>query len=196
MSKGITGVILAGGQSRRMGQPKALLPWQGRTLIDAVVDRLQPVVNEVLIVAKDTAPLAGRGARVVADLRPEPHPLTGLYTGLLLARYDVSFVCACDMPWLDPDMIRRLHGLLDGYDAVAPQHPNGRVEPLHALYARRCAAVLARWPQTGPRTLLDFLGQLYVRIAPPQALDGVEGWAQSLTNLNTPAEYAQQHKER
>src|SRR3989338_9014723 len=117
-ASGMTGIILAWGRSRRMGQPKALMPWGRGPLIDAVIAALGPIVDELLIVAKDAGPFVDRGVRVVTDLMAEGHPWVGLYTGLRSATYDVSFVCACDMPWLNPALIRYLRDVRDDFEAV------------------------------------------------------------------------------
>jgi molybdopterin-guanine dinucleotide biosynthesis protein A len=183
----MTGLILAGGQSRRMGQPKALLPWGDGLLIDAVVARLQPVVDEVLIVAKEAAPFLGRGARVVTDLTSESHPWVGVCTGLRLATYEVSFVCACDMPWLNPAVIRYLSAGLERFEAVVPQGPSG-LEPFHAVYTRRCVPTLERCWEAGHRTFQAILRELSVRIVTGQELRGFNGWERSFMNLNTPEE--------
>jgi molybdopterin-guanine dinucleotide biosynthesis protein A len=189
MREGITGIVLAGGMSRRMGQPKALMPWGGGRLIDAVIARLSRVVDEVLIVAKDTAPFVGGGARVVADLKAETHPWVGLSTGLLKAAHEICFVCACDMPWLQPPVIRYLVGALDGFDAAIPQGPSG-LEPFHAVYRRRCLAIMEQAWDAGGRTLQGLLGALQLRLVPPQELRAIEGWQRSFMNLNTPEDAA------
>jgi molybdopterin-guanine dinucleotide biosynthesis protein A len=173
-----------------MGQPKALLPWGEGALIDAAIAALQPVVDEVLIVAKDVQPFLGRGARVVADRLPEHHPWIGVYTGLWLARHERSFVCACDMPWLQPALIRYLREALDeGVEAVVLQGPRG-LEPFHAMYARRAATSLLRSWREGIRTCQGLLNSLRLRVVTGQELCELHGWERSLTNVNTPEEYA------
>ena len=186
-ASGMTGIILAGGQSRRMGQPKALMPWGRGSLIDAVIAALGPIVDELLIVAKDHGPFVDRGVRVVTDLMAEGHPWVGLYTGLRSATYDVSFVCACDMPWLNPALIRYLRDVRDDFEAVVPQGPKG-LEPFHAVYTRRCIPALERSWQLGHRTFHDLLRALRLRIVTPQELHNIQGWERSLTNLNTPGD--------
>ncbi len=185
---GLTGIILAGGASRRMGVHKALLPWGGGALIDHIVRTLRAVADEVLIVAKDPTLFAGRDARVVADRLPETHPAVGLMTGLRAAAHEVSFVCGCDMPWLDPAVIRRLRAALGDAEAAVPRGPAG-LEPLHAIYTRRCLPRLERGWRAGQRTLQELLDGLSLQIVTPQALASRAAWQRSLANLNTPADY-------
>ncbi len=189
----VSGIILAGGASRRMGQPKALMPWDGGLLIDAVIRALGSVVEDILVVAKDTAPFVGRGARVIPDRATVSHPWAGLSTGLLQATHEVSFVCACDMPWLHPALIRYLCDALGGSDAAIPQGPHG-MEPLHAVYTRRCVPRMARNWRAGARTFPHLLEGLAVRMVTSSELDGIEGWERSFVNLNTPTEYGKIHR--
>ena len=186
--RGMTGIFLAGGQSRRMGVCKTFLPWGDGVLIDHIVRTLRAVADEVLIVAKDPALFAGRDACVVVDRLPETHPAVGLMTGLLAAAHEVSFVCGCDMPWLDPAVIRRLRAALGDADVVVPRGPGG-LEPLHAIYRRRCLPRLERRWRAGRRTLQELLDGLSLRIVTPQMIAPRAAWQRSLTNLNTPADY-------
>lgn len=186
MTPPLTAIILAGGRSRRMGWPKALMPWGDGRLIDAVLAHLQPIADEMLIVAKPGFPFVDRRARVVADREPESHPWVGLSTGLRLATHDVSFVCACDMPWLHAGAIRYLRDVLKGFDAVVPQDSTGRLEPFHALYTRRCLPAMERRWQAGHRAVRELLGGLTVRVVTPKELHRIAGWEHSFINLNTP----------
>lgn len=187
-SSGLTGVILAGGASRRMGACKALLPWGSGTLIEHIVRTLRTVADDVVIVTKDPAPFAGQEARVVTDRLPWTHPAVGLMTGLRSATHDVVFVCACDMPWLAPAVIRHLWAVLGDADAVVPRGPHG-LEPLHAVYTRRCARRIEQQWRQGARTVRQLLATLAVRVITPQDLRALTGWERSCMNLNTPEDY-------
>src|ERR1041384_5299434 len=102
----VTCGILAGGASARMGQNKALLDFRGRPLILRQIELLSPIFDEVLIGANDPAPYAPLKLRVVPDLLPERCSLTGTPAPLKAARRDQVFVVACDMPFLNADLIR------------------------------------------------------------------------------------------
>ena len=181
-------LILAGGKSSRMGQDKALLPWSDSTLIEALMARLRPVCDEVLIVTRPEQPYTQLGARQLFDVTPEPSSLGGLYSGLLQSPTVANFACACDMPLIEPDLVHHLFDQLADFAAVVPRL-DGRIEPLCAVYSKACLpAIQARlrandlrlsgW-QTGVRTF--FVEKSELQKHDPQL--------RSFLNLNTAAEY-------
>lgn len=137
----VTGVVLAGGKSRRLGRPKALERVGGQALISRVCQRLAQVCDGlVVVVAADTdvAALAlPPGTQVVRDLYPDSGSLGGIYTGVEAARHPWALVVACDMPFLSVPLLRHLAMLRTGHDVVAPVI-GGFPEPTHALYAKAC----------------------------------------------------------
>ena len=126
-------LVLAGGQSKRIGVPKALLPWKETTLIAT----LTPLFRRVLVIARDSKELAGLGVEVLADTQPARGPLVGLVTGLAASDTPWCFVVGCDMPLLQPDVIGRMAENLEGCDILVPSL-EGRLQPLHAFYSREC----------------------------------------------------------
>lgn len=139
--KGWTGVVLAGGKSSRMGTDKSLLPLYpgGPTLLDHALDRLAPLVDELLVVGNPEQH-GHVGPFVIADDLPEKGPLGGLVTAMRYAGQDKLLVLAVDMPNVDHGLLARLtNGLGNFTDAVVPRH-GGRSEPLAGAYHRRCAA--------------------------------------------------------
>ena len=123
--EGVTGLILAGGQSRRMGRDKARLPWGAVTLIEHVIDTVRPLVEELIVSVRDARQVPRLAVHVVEDLVPDAHALGGLYTGLRAASYARCFVCACDAPFLHPALIRFLIEQADGCDLVVPETDEG-----------------------------------------------------------------------
>ena len=133
----ITGAVLAGGRSTRMGTDKALLQVDGVRLIDGAVATLCGLFPEVLIIANDPQPYAGLAVPVHADLVPEKGSLGGIYTAVAAATHPHVFCLACDMPFANPALIRFLCTLAEGHDVVVPRTAEG-LQPLHALYGRGC----------------------------------------------------------
>ena len=139
-------VILAGGGSRRLGQEKALLEFEGKPLLCWTVERLLLVTDEVIVVARSEeharrlSELAGCCSAAFAwDSVEGFGPVAGLYAGMSRAGGDLVFATACDLPFLSPMVVEKLFLLAKenvGYDAAVPQHPNGYVEPLHSVYSR------------------------------------------------------------
>lgn len=125
-----------------MGKNKALLEFRGRPLIVQQIELLSPIFDEILIGANDPAPYAALNLRVVPDLLPERCSLTGIHALVKAARREQVFVIACDMPFLNADLIRVMIAESGNWDAVIAETERGP-EPLHALhqcqYARRVA---------------------------------------------------------
>lgn len=191
MGEGLTGIVLAGGQSRRMGRDKAFLPWGRTTLIEHVLERLRPVTDELIVAVKDARAFRHLPATVVEDAVPGAHALGGLYTGLRAASHEVCFVCGCDMPLINPVLVSALAGLINGYHLVIPRSTRG-LEPLHAVYRR--SAVLPAIGQQVQRQRWDVLAlvsQLRARIVEREVLQRVDPTGLCCTNLNTEKDYAQ-----
>ena len=103
----VTGVILAGGKSSRMGKNKALLELGGKRIIESEINLFKSIFKEVILVTNSPLEYAGFDIKIVTDIFPEKGSLGGIYTGLFYSSYDYSFVASCDMPFLRRDMIVR-----------------------------------------------------------------------------------------
>jgi molybdopterin-guanine dinucleotide biosynthesis protein A len=184
----MTGIVLAGGQSRRMGRDKALLEVGGVPMIRRVVETLRSVCVDVLIVTKTPETYADLDVRVVADAYPQQAPLAGLCTGLGLAATPWVFAAACDLPMLSAAAVRRLAALAPGYDAVVPRL-RGRWHPLHAVYATAVRAEFERRLRAGTLALVDALRGLRVCAVGARLLEEVDPGLCTLRNINTEADY-------
>lgn len=188
MIKGMTGVVLAGGRGSRFGSDKALAAWKGGTLLQAVVSNLLTVLPEVLVVSKDQArPALGPRVRRINDREARRHPLVGLQAGLAACATPWAFVCACDMPLIRPELIRRLAALRLEAEAVVPVW-RGHPQPFCAAYARGSLAALEMSLER-PGSVLEFVRRLRVRwvVAEETAADDPEG--QSFMDIDDPAAY-------
>jgi molybdopterin-guanine dinucleotide biosynthesis protein A len=183
-----TGVILAGGQSRRMGQNKALLPVGSQTLIGIVIERLREACTHLLLVTNTPETYTHLDIPMVPDALRERQSLVGIYTGILHAS-EPAFVCACDMPFLNPHLIRFLLSVADGADVVIPRH-DGLYEPLHAVYAKACLDPIRRCVARGGRSV-DFLGEVRTRVVDADEIRRFDPELRSFVNLNTPEDYAE-----
>lgn len=191
--------INAGGQSRRMGRPKALLSTpQGTPLIRLVAERLRPLVANTLVVANDPAICAAvvdKSTRCMADDHPDCGPLGGLATAL--AQVEGWLICVgCDMPLLNPDLFAWLlqwtdevdaHGA-PRWDAVVP-HTQGRPQPLHALYHRRCLPAVLAQLEAGHRRMDSFFAEVNVRRVDEADLRRIDPNLDSFANANTEEEW-------
>ncbi len=182
-------IVLCGGQSRRMGRPKALLPWFGRPLLEHVLATLEDCVDERIVVTSAALPLPVEGlrARVVVDRAPDRGPLAALRDGLAATDAARVFVTACDSPLLTAAYVETLFaGAQSGTGAAAPV-ADGFVQVLSAVYpggAGRVAEALLAEGAASLRALLDRIG--FVALEPARfGGAGPAPW----TGLNTPEAY-------
>ncbi len=186
-----TGLVLAGGASRRMGRDKAFLELDGRPLIEIVVERMAQVCAEVLVVAGDTRPYIGLGVPTVVDRFRGMGVLGGLHAGLEAASHELTLAVGCDMPFLDPDLLRAFAGWSEGYDVAMLRHGNqNHVEPLHAAYRRACIPALEAVLRAGQRRIVSFFPYVHVRYVTPEEVAPYDPDRRSFRNLNTPEEWA------
>ncbi len=181
-SRPLTGVVLAGGTSVRMGTDKALLELGGRTLVSRVVTALAGCCTEVLVASGDGLRLPGPGLRQVADVTPGAGPLGGLVAGLEAAGDDLVAVVAVDMPFAEPAVLRLLAERWTGEPAVVPV-ARGRLQPLHAVWARAAAPALRLRIDAGLRSPTGAAEALGARLVaePEWRAAGVTGaWADDI----------------
>ena len=185
----MTGIVLAGGRSRRLGRDKAAELIGGSTLLQLVANSLAQVASDVLVVGRppqDAATLDS-GVRLLEDTEPARGPLVGLYTGLMAAASPYVWAVGCDMPFLDPSLLAKLAELTLGHDAVTPVL-DGTPQTLHAIYARSCLTVADALIREGDPGLQTLLGHVDVRYVEPQEMGDVERWRRSCFSVNTEAD--------
>ena len=181
----MAGAVLAGGPSRRMGRDKGLLQFGGRPLIQAVLDAIRPLFPEIMIVCNDSALYGGWAVPVVPDRIPAKGPLGGVHGALCASRLPYIFCVACDMPFLNPDVIAHLCRLAPGYDAVVPRTDAGW-EPLHAVYGRACLPQVERMLRDDRLRVDALLGTVRVRPVDAEELRALDPGLRSFVNVNTP----------
>jgi molybdenum cofactor guanylyltransferase len=181
---------MAGGKSRRFGQDKALLTIHGETLLARALRILAEVTRERLIIGPPERAAQAGGAPVIPDEFPETGPLGGIYTALHAAANDWLVVVACDMPFLNPDLLRYLLSLAPDSDVVLPA-PEGHGEQLHAVYRRSCLDAIRRQIESGDYKIDRFFAQVSVRLVGRDELRSVDPDLRSFRNVNTPEEWAE-----
>lgn len=187
--EGVTGVILAGGSSSRMGRNKALLEIDGERIIARVYRTLAALFHEVVIVTNTPEEYDFLPCRKVADIHPGAGSIAGLQAGLAASRTEQIFVAACDMPFLSPDLIRLLCSAAAGSDATVPLNGEGLREPLHALYRRSTLNAIQAAINNGDKSILHLLDSIATRLVPQEEFSSIAGALESFRNLNTIDEY-------
>ena len=191
------GIVLCGGQSRRMGTDKAWLPFGGgangpETMLQRIVRILGEAVSPVVVVAAATArlPELPPDVRIAFDRQPDRGPLEGLAVGLSKLPADVvsAYVTSCDAPLLRPAFIRRMVEL-PGDEAVAVPNVDGRLHPLAAVYRLTVLPEVERRLAENQLRLTELVESLHPRIVHPEELRDIDPDLQSLRNINDPEEY-------
>lgn len=185
----VTGLILSGGKSKRMGRPKAFLPYEGSTVIGHIVSEIKDLFSEIFIVANEVESFEDLGVDVVKDILPHRGPLGGILSGLMTSSNHYAFVMACDMPLIDRRLVRELISRRQDNDVVVLSHPQG-IEPLFGVYSKNCIKPLEESLFAGNLSVQDFLSGLKAGIYEwmPERPD-----ADALPpffNINTPQDYS------
>jgi molybdopterin-guanine dinucleotide biosynthesis protein A len=189
----VGGIVLCGGQSTRMGRPKAWLPFGPEVMLQRVVRILSDVVAPIIVVAAvgQDLPELPAGVEIVRDEFEALGPLGGLAAGLkaLEGRTAAAYASSCDVPLLTPAFIEFMIAALDDYDLAIPR--DGQYHhPLAAVYATRLAASareLVAANRLRPVFLLERSRAREIDVAEIRQVDPA---LQSLRNINTPGDYA------
>jgi molybdopterin-guanine dinucleotide biosynthesis protein A len=190
----VQGFILVGGASRRMGQDKAHLRLGPKTMLERVGAELAPVTSSVTLVGSPQA-YVGHSLPTVPDVYEKWGALGGIHAALSAVKTDWAIVVACDLPFVTRDLFVRLKSLIDEspnefIDAIVPLQPDGRPQPVCALYRREtCLPEIVRLISAGehtPRALLASVRTRYVQFEELNDLPGAENF---FINLNTPEDF-------
>ena len=188
----VTGVILAGGQGRRMGGvDKGLQPLRGRPMVAWVLERLAPQVTEVIVNAnQNQAEYARLGCRVVGDeIGGFAGPLAGLQAGLKANVHPFLVTVPCDSPFLPRDLVARLHAaLIANHADLAVAKTGDQPHPVFSLVRESLAGHLAKFLQGGGRKIDAWYASLKVVEVP------FDDQPDAFSNINTPADLAEHEK--
>ena len=187
----VTSIVLAGGRGSRLGREKHSEPLAGRSLIERTVDHLRGLSSEVLIVISSAQSLSSfalcAGTRTVVDLYPGKSSLGGIFTGLAFSNSFHNLVVACDMPFLNPDLLRYMIDLSLEVDVVMPRL-GGFEEPLHAIYSKDCIPHMERQLGEGNLKITAFFDLVRVRYVTGEEIDRFDPQHLSFFNINTQAD--------
>lgn len=184
----VTGAILCGGRSSRMGRSKAFLPYDGRTMIEHRYAQMQELFAEVVIVANDPDAFSHLCVDVVKDIIPNRGPLVGILSSLLVSQYEHTFIIACDMPLVENKLIRSICQERHDTDVLVLSHDEG-VEPLLGVYSKRCIQPLEESIFEGNLKTMDFLEGINAKLFQQRDTQTSSGLPQFF-NVNTPQDYS------
>ena len=186
-------IVLAGGAGFRLGRDKRLETVGSVSLLERVLSQISFLNSEIVLVAASCFPhshISGYpGLRVVSDIYPGSGPLGGIYTGLKAARSFYNLVVACDMPFLNRDLIRYMMAISGGSDVVIPRIGE-YLEPLHAVYSKACIAPAESLLTQGQLRVGGILNRLKVRYVDADEINCFDPGHLSFFNINTKSDLA------
>ena len=207
----VTGVILAGGQSRRMGQNKALIQLGANSLIEHVIRRMRLVADELLLITNSPAEYVHLNVPMHGDILPGTGALGGIYTGLTHASHDAVLCVACDSPFLEPTLLAYLISVLGEHDAVIPhtystqQTPFcqnkdiGVTNPSHntqitlqtlcAAYSKRCLPIIELMLRESELRVHALQERAHIKCVSPEIWQEFDPEGISFFNINTPEDF-------
>lgn len=180
--KHITGIILAGGKSSRMGTDKGLLKLNGKSFVEYSIEALQPLVSQIIIVSNNPAYDVFELNRL-EDMIKDAGPLAGLYSGLHQSKTEYNLVLSCDIPLIKTKILEKLIQEENGDSDIVQIESNGKSMPLIALYRKSCESTFHKLLQNGERRLRVAVSQCKV--------ENIVLYSESelpTTNINTPEE--------
>ncbi len=184
----MAGIVLAGGENRRMGVDKAFIKVAGRPLIEHILGALRDTTAPVIIVTNSPKAYASYDAIVVTDAFDMRGPLTGIYSGLLRTPDEYNLVVACDMPFLNPRLLSYMLNIAVGHDITLPK-VGEFLEPLHAVYRKKLLPLIEKRIKSEQRQIRGLFPGLRMRYVTEEEIDRFDPMRRSFVNLNTPEEY-------
>ena len=183
--KPMTGVILSGGKSLRMGEDKAFLKIGGMPIIERTILLLQELFEETIVITNQRKHYQHLGLNVFDDLIPNLGALGGLYTGIERSSYPYSFVVACDMPFLNRKVIELLTEQTGDFDVIIPKTEDG-LQPLHAIYSKGCLSAILQVLKEKKNRIIDIFPLVRVNVIDEKRFLSLDPNRLSFVNLNTP----------
>ena len=207
----VTGVILAGGKSRRMGENKALMQLGDDSLIGHVIHRMHRVTDELLLITNSPTEYRHLGVSMPGDIFPDTGALGGIYTGLTHASHDATLCVACDSPFLEPKLLTYLVSVLGEYDAVMPHTYSmqipfyrnkdiGVTNPSHstdqitlqtlcAVYSKRCLSIIELMLRESELRVHAMAERAHIKRVSPEVWQRFDSEGMSFFNINTPQDF-------
>jgi molybdopterin-guanine dinucleotide biosynthesis protein A len=170
------------------GINKAFLKMNGERLIDMILKIFREIFDDIIVVAARPILYQSLNIMVVKDIIPEIGPLGGIYTALLYSSSEHIFLTACDMPFLNRNMVEYLIRDIKGYDVVVPKI-NGRFQPLHAVYSRRCVRYIKKLIDKRDFKIIDLFPKVKVKEIIDKEIGYIDKKFLSFYNINTAEDF-------
>jgi molybdopterin-guanine dinucleotide biosynthesis protein A len=189
--EGVTGFILLGGKSSRYGSNKAFVEIDGVRLLDRVARVMKSIFHRIVLLTNTPQEYAYLEMPMVEDLIKGLGPMGGIYTGLMTLSDQAGFFVACDMPFLSESLIRHMVDVRGDFDVVVPRM-DWMLEPLHALYSKKCLPVIHEAIGRDQHQILKCFAELRVRYVDEEELRLWDPELRSFFNINKPQDLPRQ----
>jgi len=185
----LTVAIQAGGKSSRMGVDKSFVLYNGRPMIEIVRETVAGLGDELIVITNHPEAYAHLGLPMFADMYPDHGPLGGIYTAVSQAQHAHTLVVACDMPWLNRNLLEYMISLRETADVIVPRWEKFP-EPLHAIYSKNCLGPIEEKLKAEQLKITSFYGRVSVRFVERAEIERFDPHGRSFVNINTPDELA------
>lgn len=185
----LTAMVLCGGRSKRMGRPKAFLPYEGSTIISHIVATMTELFVRTILITNEPEAYEDLGVDVVKDILPHRGPMGGILSGLVTSETEYAFVIACDMPLVSKKLIRGMTETRHGYDVVVLSHEDG-LEPLLGIYSTSCIKPLEESLFAGNLSVQDLITGLKTTTFKFNSQKYEPDVLPPYFNINTPQDYS------
>jgi molybdopterin-guanine dinucleotide biosynthesis protein A len=186
MSKDISAILLAGGKSSRLGTDKAKVKLDGESvMIQTIAEKLSLISDDIVVSTNGrryediTVPV-----RWATDVTPGAGSLMGLYSGLLAVKHDYAIAVACDMPFINIELLKYMMSLPRDYDALLPRIGDN-TEQLHSIYSKSCLPKMEKFLDSGRLKITAFIDEINVKYIPEEIIDRYDPQHLSFFNVNT-----------
>jgi len=188
--KNSSAIVLAGGDSKRIGYPKAKLKLKGNTLIEIIVYQLQTRFNKIILVTNSPELFDGLPVNLVGDIyiTTNKNSLRGIHAGLTASASKCNFVIGCDMPFANMELVSLLYGYAHDYQVVVPQL-SGHFQPLFAFYQRSCLEEIEESLRNGDYKIANFYQKVKIKTLGEEQINKIDPHHISFFNINTIEDY-------
>lgn len=189
----LTVAINAGGQSSRMGTDKSFVEILGQPLIEHIIERVSGLGQaETLLITNRPSEYAHLGLPMFGDVLPDKGSLGGIYTALYHSQNPYTLVIACDMPFLNPALLRHMISLCDGdnFDVIVPR-VEGYPQGLHAIYSKKCLEPIRARLDADRLKVIGFYNDVRARYLDEAEYQPIDPDGLAFRNVNTPEELSE-----
>ena len=181
----LTVAIMAGGQSSRMGMDKSFVLFEGRPMIEVVIDAVAGLGDETLLITNKPDEYAHLNLPMVSDVYPDHGSLGGIFTAVHAASHPHTLVVACDMPWLNRPLLEHMIALRESADVIVPRWEK-YPEPLHAIYSKACLNPIEAKLKEKRLKITGFFGEVDVQFVDREEIERFDRNGRSFANINSP----------